>query len=131
MKNSARGEHFVVLLILMARRLENKTLWSYRPTQSCNKSRPKSMLQVVFYERVRAIKLEDHALMWKSVFFLFLVWGGGMLKFHDCFRQDVLESPWKLRQNTELRSYFFQIFDSGFEDKFYLKASTRSQMICV
>lgn len=44
--------------------------------------------------------------MWKSC--------GGGGTFHDHCRQEVLESPWKLRQNTELRSYFSKYFERAF-----------------
>lgn len=38
--------------------------------------------------------------------------GGGT--FHDCCRREVLESPWKLRQNTELHCYFSKYFMQAF-----------------
>lgn len=57
--------------------------------------------------------------------------GGGGGTFHDCFRQEVLESPWKLRQNRELCSYFSKYFGQAWRIKFCLKASIRSRVICV
>lgn len=60
--------------------------------------------------------------MWKSYR------GGGT--FHDRCRQEVLESPWILRLNTELHSYFSKYLQQRIFVKYTSRPPTGDTQIC-